>query len=124
MSAFLTPGAEHTFATALVVGILAWAALWTLRQGWRWLMARADRNVAAMVDHALEQITADDLADDIYGYPASAWDGLATALDLPPLDAPDEAFDAWAIQALRIANDHTFDTTLGEILALPETETA
>lgn len=46
----------------------------------------------------------------------------ALTTPLPPPDAPDEAFEAWAVQALGIANTPAMQRTLHEIHSLPETE--
>lgn len=43
---------------------------------------------------------------------------------LPPPDADDAAFEAWALQALGLGNSAAFDTTRRQIADLPETGTA
>lgn len=116
MSALFTPATEHAFAWALVVGCLLWLAGWTIAQGCHWLMARVDRNIAGMVDTALNSIDLDDLIDgdtwalDYYlDANRAGYERLLNAVDHFDVD-----------DALALANDHTFDNTLGEIRALPE----
>lgn len=41
-------------------------------------------------------------------------------LPLPPVDAPDAEFEAWARQAIHIGNGPAFERTLAEIRALRE----
>ena len=51
--------------------------------------------------------------------------GRAAAREMPlplsPVDAPDAAFEDWARRALGIANDRSYDRTIAQIRALPET---
>src|SRR3546814_8869893 len=79
-------------------------------------MARADRNIDGMVGTALSSITTDDLEDgdtwalDYYlDANRAGYERLLHAVDNFDVD-----------DALALANDHTFDNTLGEIRALPE----
>jgi len=48
----------------------------------------------------------------------------AELLPLPQLDAPDAVFEAYARQAIAVANHAAFETTRRQIAALPTVETA
>lgn len=88
---------------------------WLIRQSWRWLMARNDLYITHMVDHALDSVSLDNLMDGddwalAHHFDANraGYERLLAAIDFDVDDA------------LALANDHTFDNTLGEIRALPE----
>lgn len=83
--------------TIAAVALIAPAAWLSVRWLWRELAAANDRHIDRHVDRAL-------------------------TTPLPPPDAPDEAFEAWAVQALGIANTPAMQRTLREIHSLPETE--
>lgn len=93
----------HDLRYVIATALLIWAAAWT------WCKVRDfDRR-------AEERRRIKD---------AAKYERLLAAVEspepLPPVDATEAEFEAWALRAVRIANDRSYDRALAEIRALPE----
>lgn len=110
MSHFIA--ALHDLRWIIATALLIWAAAWTACKVYAWSCAEVDR----MVTKALNEAAA-DFDDDA---PLDRLAVVQSPEPLPAIDATDDEFAAYVARALALANDHTFDNTLGEIRALPE----